>query len=230
MGWPAEIVFGRGANRFGPKRELIENATLAGIASEDLSLVVTLLRSEGAIENRRAGPIRRRQDRRHHVFQKTFRLEARRTGVVRGKLEQREGISEQSGRGMDGGCGCVMVRMSSFVRMGEDHGGPNALKNVDEREGDTGNMKARLLIGPFETKILRARYGGYFERPVKFAPAKGGVRLPGVAAGIANVIARTGGAVSHVYDGGEIKPGELSGETNDLIVGMRSDDNGSTGH
>ena len=222
MGGSAEVVFGRGANRLGTKRELFQDATLAGVAAEDFSLVLTLLRDEGSI--------RRRPDRRRHARQKAFGLETGGTGVVRGKLEEWKSISEQATRGMDGGCRGIVIGMSSLVRMREDRGGAHALKNVDEGEGNVSDLEARLLIGPFETQIPRAGCTGYLERVFKFAPANGGVLLPGAAAGVANVIARTWRSVSSVYNGGEIKRGELGREANCLIVGMRSDDNDSAGH
>lgn len=222
MGGSAEVVFGRGANRLGMKRELFEDATLAGVALEDFSLVFALLGGEGWN--------RRRHDRRRRVGQKTFGFEAGWTGMIRGKLEQREVISKKPMRGMDGGRRGVVIRMSSFVRMRKDRSGPYALKNLDEIEGNFADMKARPLIGPFQTEIPRAGGTGYFERTAKFKPAKSRVFLPGATAGIANVIAGTWRAVSNVYNGGEFKPGEPGREANRLIVGMRSDDNDSAGH
>lgn len=150
--------------------------------------------------------------------------------MIRGKLEERESISKQAAPGMDGGCRGIVIGMSSFVRMRKDRGGAYALKNVDEREGDISDIEARPLIGPFETQIPGAGCTGYLERVFKFATANGCVLLPSVAAGVANVIARTWRSVSSVYNGGEIKRRELGREANCLIVGMRSDDNDSAGH
>lgn len=150
--------------------------------------------------------------------------------MIRGKLEEREVLSKQPMRGMDGGCSGVVIGMSSFVRMRKDRGWPYALKELDELQGNFADMKARLLIGPFQTEILGAGGTGNFERPAKFEPAKSGVFLPGATAGIANVIAGTWRAVSNVYNGGEFKPGKLNSETDCLIVRMRSDDNDSAGH
>lgn len=71
MGSLVEVVFGRGANRLGTKRELFEDAALAGVAVEDLSLVFALLGTKDAIDD---GSVA--------VLQKRFGFEAGGTGMI----------------------------------------------------------------------------------------------------------------------------------------------------